>query len=90
MMAYGRRFLNSSNRLLKYFSEAAYPLYILHQTVIVIIGFYVVQRDIATAAKFGIFVLLAFISSLLTYDLVVKRTRVTRFLFGMKAASKKK
>jgi glucan biosynthesis protein C len=90
MLAYGRRFLNFSNRLLKYFSEAAYPLYILHQTIIVIIGFYVVQWDIATAAKYAIIVLLAFIGSVLTYDLLVKRTNVTRFLFGMKAVGKKK
>ncbi len=84
MLAYGRRLLNFTNRLLKYLSEAAYPLYILHQTIIVIIGFYVVQWDIATGAKFAVIVLLALVASVLSYDLLVKRTNVTRFLFGMK------
>jgi glucan biosynthesis protein C len=89
MLAYGRRFLNFTNRLLKYCSEAAYPLYILHQTIIVIIGYYVVQWDITVAAKFAMIVLLAFVGSVLTYDLVVKRIGVTRFLFGMKPSAKK-
>ena len=88
MLAYGRRFLNFGNRLLGYLSEAAYPLYILHQTMIVIIGYYVVQWDIAVAAKFALIVLLALAGSVLSYDLLVKRTNITRFLFGMKAMTR--
>lgn len=88
MLAYGRRFLNFGNSLLKYLSEAAYPLYILHQTLIVVIGYYVVQWDIAVAAKFAVIVLLALAGSVLTYDLLVKRTNITRFLFGMKPVAR--
>jgi glucan biosynthesis protein C len=84
MLAYGRRFLNFTNRFLKYFAEGAYPLYILHQTVIVIIGFFVVQWGFGVGAKYAVIVALAFAGSVLAYDVLVKRTRITRFLFGMK------
>ncbi|MBM3156630.1 MAG: acyltransferase, partial [Chloroflexi bacterium] len=47
MLAYGRRLLNFTNRFLKYFAEGAYALYILHQAVIVITGFFVVQWGLA-------------------------------------------
>ncbi|MDD1673920.1 MAG: acyltransferase family protein, partial [Methanomicrobiales archaeon] len=87
-MAYGRRILNITNRVLSYFTEGAYPLYILHQTVIVIVGFYVLQLAIPVIAQFGLIVLLSFLGTVLAYDLLVRRTYVTRFLFGMKAKMK--
>ena len=84
MLAYGRRLLNLTNRFLKFFAEGAYPLYILHQTVIVIIGFFVVQWGLGVGAKYAVIVALAFTGSVLAYDVLVQRTRITRFLFGMK------
>ena len=84
MLAYGSRLLNFTNRFLKYFAEGAYPLYILHQTVIVIIGFFVVQWGFGVGAKYAIIVALSFAGSVLVYDILVKRTKITRFLFGMK------
>jgi len=84
MMAYGRRLLNFTGRFLKYFAEGAYPLYILHQTIIVIIGFFVVQWGFGIGAKYALIVAFSFAGSVLAYDVLVKRTRVMRFLFGMK------
>lgn len=84
MLSYGRRFLNFTNRFLKYFAEGAYALYILHQTVIVIVGFYVVQWELAVLVKFLIISVVSFVTSVLVYDLAVRRTKVTRFLFGMR------
>jgi glucan biosynthesis protein C len=78
------RFLNVKNRVLAYASEAAYPFYLLHQTVIVVIGYYVVQSSLGVALKFGIIAGLSLITTLLIYDVIVRRTSVLRFLFGMK------
>ena len=89
-MAYGRRILNYTNRFLRYFSEAAYPLYILHQTIIVIIGFFVLPLAVPVIAKFILIVSLSLMGSVLTYDVLVRRNRVTRFLFGMKTTAKTK
>ena len=84
MLAYGRRFLNFTNRFLKYFAEAAYPMYILHDTIIVIVGFYIVQLGVGVPAKYATIVVASFAATVIVYDLVVKRANVTRFLFGMK------
>jgi len=88
MLAYGRRLLKFTNRFLKYFAEAAYPLYILHQTIIVIIGYFVVQWCMDVPSKYAIIVAGSFAATVLTYDVVVKRTNITRFLFGMRSRSK--
>jgi glucan biosynthesis protein C len=89
LMAYGRRLLNFSNRFLAYFAEGAYPIYILHQTAVVVIAFFVVQWALGTAARYAIIVASSFVVTVFVYDILVRRTNVTRFLFGMKPKSKK-
>jgi len=89
LLAYGRRILNFSNRFLRYFAEGAYPIYIIHQTVIVIIAFFVVQWDFGVWAKYSIIVASSFAVTILAYDTLVRRTNTTRFLFGMKPKPKK-
>jgi glucan biosynthesis protein C len=84
-MSYGRRVLNFTNRFLSYFSEGAYPLYILHQTVIVMVGFFVLQLALPVIGQFVLILSFSLLGSVLTYDLLVRRNRITRFLFGMKA-----
>jgi len=88
LMAYGRRLLNFSNRFLRYFAEGAYPIYILHNTIIVIIAFFVVQWDISVVTKYIVILLMAFITTITTFDIFVKRTKTSRFLFGMKIIPK--
>ena len=83
IIALGVRFLNFGNNLLKYASNAVMPVYILHQTLIIIIGFYVVQWNIGVAPKYFLVVTATLLGSLAIYE-VVKRINVTRFLFGIK------
>ena len=42
-VGFAGKYLNFNNRLLQHANEAAYPFYIFHQTVIVVLGFYIVQ-----------------------------------------------
>jgi glucan biosynthesis protein C len=88
LMAYGRRLLNFSNRFLAYFAEGAYPIYILHQTAVVVIAFFVVQWTFGIVARYAIIVASSFIVTVIVYDILVRRTTVTRFLFGMKPGLK--
>jgi glucans biosynthesis protein C len=78
------RLLNFTNGLLRYANDAVLPFYILHQTMIVIIGYYVIRWNIPLAGKYFIVVAAVFASSLAIYE-VVRRINVTRFLFGIKA-----
>ena len=84
LLGLGHRYLNADNQVLRYAREASYPFYILHQTVIVAIGFFVVQWAAAVLPKYLVIVVCSLVVSIALYDLVVRRTNVTRFLFGMK------
>ena len=72
-------------RVERYANEAVLPFYLLHQTIVVVIGFYVVQWHTSALLKFSFISLTALAITLLLYETLVKRTRLTRFLFGMKS-----
>jgi glucan biosynthesis protein C len=89
ILGYGRRFLSFSNGFLRYTGLASYPYYMLHQTVIVIIGFFVVQWAAGVAVKYGLILVASVVVTAALYELLVKRFNVMRFLFGMKPLKKK-
>ena len=68
-----------------YAREAVLPFYVLHQTPIVILGFYVLRWDSNLPVKFLAISLGALAVTLCAYELLVRRTSVTRVLFGMPA-----
>jgi glucan biosynthesis protein C len=84
VLGYGKRYLNSSNKFLLYFGEASYPIYILHQSVIVVIGFYVVGWEAGILAKYIFLTIAAYIGTFMIYELFVRRFNAVRFLFGMR------
>jgi len=67
-------------------NEAVLPVYVLHQTVIVAIAFAVVSYPIPAGLKYLIVATSSLAVTLMLFQLV-RRTQVTRFLFGMKAST---
>ena len=84
LVALARKFLSGTNGFLKYGNQASYPFYILHFVLMLVIGYYVMQSNLGLAAEFVILSVLTFAATLGSYELLVKRTKVTRFLLGMK------
>jgi peptidoglycan/LPS O-acetylase OafA/YrhL len=78
------RFFTAGGPVLSYATEAAYPFYILHQTVIVAIAYFVVRWDVAAGLKYAAIAVASFALSLLVYEVAVRRWGPVRFLFGMK------
>jgi glucans biosynthesis protein C len=84
ILGFGRKHLNSSTPFLRYANEAVLPFYILHQTVILSVGYLVVQRAIPDLLKWLIVVPVSFVLIMLLYEFLVRRWNVLRVLFGMK------
>jgi hypothetical protein len=83
-LGFGRHYLNKPSKLLDYANEGIYPFYILHQTIIIVIGYYVIQVQESIGAKFLFISTLSLILSVAIYDFLIRPFKVTRFLFGMK------
>jgi len=84
IVAYGQHYLNKPHPWLSKISEGLYPFYILHQSVIIAIGYYVCQLDWGIAAKYWSINFLTLTSCVGFYFLLVRPFNVMRFLFGMK------
>ena len=84
LVGLGRKYLRFRNRFLDYANRGSYPFYILHQTVIVLIGYVVLSWTWGIAPKYLLITTASLVISALAYDLLVRRTPPTRFLFGMK------
>ncbi|MBB3167118.1 acyltransferase family protein [Simiduia aestuariiviva] len=84
LLGYGKRYLNRGSSVLSYCNRAVYPFYILHQTVIVVLGYYVVQTADSDAFKYVFLLVACFIISAAIYHLYIHPFKVVRFLFGAK------
>ena len=88
ILGFALRYLNFSTPFLTYATEAVYPFYILHQTVMLVIGYYIVQWDTGVIPKFFAVAVGMFAITAVLYEVVVRRFAVTRFLFGLKPKPK--
>ena len=75
-LAFDRPFLRSAN-------EGVLPFYILHQPVLVCVGFFVMSWEIHDFWKWVIVLIISFLVILSLYILLVRRFDLFRFLFGM-------
>lgn len=88
ILGFGMKHLNFSNPLLKYANDAVLPFYILHQTVLLVVGYAVLRWHIPDLLKWAVIVTLSFTLIMGIYDLLVRRINLLRFMFGMKAIKK--
>jgi peptidoglycan/LPS O-acetylase OafA/YrhL len=81
----GMRAMDFTNRWLQYGQEMIMPFFLVHQPVILSIAYFVVQWELNLWLKLLIVVGGSFVVSLGIYELLIKRIRPLRSLFGMKA-----
>ncbi len=83
-LGFGKRFLNRGGKFINYANEAALPVYIIHLPMVVIVGFYVIKFDLPIAAEYLAIIILSLISSVLLYEIAVRRFSVVRLFLGLK------
>lgn len=83
LLGYGRVWLNRDHAVLRWARDASYPFYILHQTVIVVIAFYVVQTPEPVITKFLFTSLVSLAVTLALYETLVRPSNAVRWIFGM-------
>lgn len=78
------KFLSFKNKVLSYCSEASMPFYVLHQPVIVIVGFLIKDAAWPIYAKLLFLVIISFCIICLTYHFIIRKVPFLRVLFGIK------
>ncbi len=85
LLGWSRVKLNRDSRLLRYATEAVYPFYIVHQTIIIAIAYHMIGWNAPIAVKFPLVAAGTFFGSWAVFE-ITRRHAATRILFGMKPA----
>ena len=83
----GQRWLNFDHAVLRYTSEAALPFYMLHQVAVLTVAVTIVEWRSGVAVKMAVISTLAFAVTMLIYELLIRRSRLVRPLFGLKVTA---
>ena len=80
----GAKYLKRPRPMLAYANEAVLPFYMLHQTIILCVGWFVIRWSIGMLPKYLIIAVCSFIIIMALYEGLVRRFSGVRFLFGMR------
>jgi len=79
--------LNVNHKSRKFLNEIVMPFYIVHQTIMVIFGFFVVQTGLIIILKYLIICGVSF-AIIIALVMIIRQVNVLRFLFGMNLKKK--
>lgn len=88
LFGYAAVYLNKPSRLLAYSNRAVYPFYILHQTITLIIAYYIGDQPWGLVPKALILTVGTFGGCLLLYHFVLRPFPLLHPLFGIKPVRK--
>jgi len=83
VFALAHKFLNIKSAQLSYFNNAVYPFYILHQTMILVIGYNLSKLNLGAVLEPFLLILFTTLACFIAYELI-RRTDILRPFFGLK------
>jgi fucose 4-O-acetylase-like acetyltransferase len=84
LLTYARTNVVRSSRRLEYLAESAFPIYWLHQPVVVVLAFGIVRLPLGIVPKFVLLLSGSIAVTLAIYHFALRPFGPTRFLVGMK------
>jgi len=83
LLGFARLHLNRDHPARAYMTEAVFPYYIAHQTIIVVVGYALTRSALGAGWEFGILLVTTLVGCALFYE-VGRRLRWLRPLIGLK------
>jgi glucan biosynthesis protein C len=84
IIGFAKKYLNNTSSFLQYLNQAVFPFFIIHQTIIVALGYWIVQLKVSILTKYLLLSIGSSIVIYMLYEYVIRRTKLTRLLYGMK------
>jgi hypothetical protein len=84
ILGFGMQYLAFDRPVLRYTNEGVLPFFILHQTVLLGTGYFIMTWEIHDVLKWAIVFTSSFIIIMALYTLLIRKFELFRFLFGMK------
>jgi glucan biosynthesis protein C len=83
VIGFARKHLNFSNGFLNYCNGIVYPFFILHQSVIIVLGYYVIDWGLSGIMEYLIIAVGTFLICGLLTSLLIQKNSVLRLMFGL-------
>jgi hypothetical protein len=83
VLALAYKYLNKKSSLLSYFSDAVYPFYILHQTIIIVLAYNLAPIALGPVFEPFVVILLTILLCFIGFE-VIRRVDILKPLFGVK------
>ncbi len=83
LLGLARRFLYRPGPALRYLTAAVFPYYILHQTIIITVGFTLTGHMPGAWSEFAVIVAATVAGCAVLYEGLIRRVRILRPLFGV-------
>jgi len=84
IFGFASKYLNKPNNTLAYRNRAVYPFYNLHQTILIIMAYWLVDLNMHYGFKIILLVIGVFGITWIIYEFVIRRVKLLHPLFGIK------
>jgi peptidoglycan/LPS O-acetylase OafA/YrhL len=88
VFGFAYKYLNHPSKTLRYLSQGAYPIYIIHMIFLYLSSYFILPLEIPTGLKFILIIAFTGIGCFTLYDLLIRRVNFLRPLFGLKVSQK--
>ena len=89
LLGLAQRYLDRPSRALAYATEAVFPWYILHQTILIAAGVWLTALGLPAIAEAALLLVFVVLGCALLHELAIRRIPFLRPLFGLRRARKK-
>ena len=89
VLAFGYKYLNRPGKALRYLSQAAYPIYIIHMICLCLASLLIFPLNMDVHLKFILVLLLTVTGCFTIYEFIIRRINFIRLLFGLKVTLKR-
>ena len=84
VFGFGYKYLNRPSAALRYLSQAAYPVYIIHMFALYIAAMFILPLELPVLVKFLWIILITFAVCFIIYEFIIRRIDIIRPFFGLK------
>lgn len=84
VFGFGYKHLNQPSKSLRYLSESAYPIYIIHMIFLYLGSLFLFDLNISGAWTLTLLIIFTFLMCYLCYEFLIRRVSFLRPLFGLK------
>jgi hypothetical protein len=84
ILAYVRESFSHDSPILRYLNKAVLPVFMMHQTCVIVLGYHIIMMDMSVFGKFCVILIGSLILTFSIYEGFIRRFNLFNYIFGIK------